>query len=59
MGICDKPLGLPEGSVRALITIGLVGASLYAVLKGVILPEWIISSVTLIIGFYFGTRKKP
>lgn len=57
----DEPLGLPRGSVRAvifiLVTIGLLLAPLYT---GLDVKEWfsILSYAwIIIIGFYFGTRS--
>ena len=53
----DQPLWLPEGSVRAIITLVIVAASVIAVLTGCELPEWLVAAATLVVGFYFGTRK--
>ena len=52
----DEPLGLPEGSVRALIALALVITM--CAIAGVTgeIPEEILGIVGIIIGFYFGTR---
>jgi len=52
------PLFLPVGSVRALLAIGLIGISGLLMLKSITIPEWLYSSLTMILGFYFGARNK-
>lgn len=44
-----QPLGLPEGSVRALLALGVIGAYIAGSLQE-------LEIVTLVLGFYFGTR---
>jgi len=46
----DNPLWLPRGSIRGLIALGITVAFIF---DGV--PMEI---VTLVLGFYFGTRKE-
>ena len=45
----DHPLWLPEGSVRAVLALAVVGAFIAGALDAV-------EIVTLVLGFYFGTR---
>lgn len=46
----QNPLWMPPGSVRSLIALGVVGAYVIG---------WIteLEIVTLVLGFYFGTRE--
>ncbi len=44
----DQPLWLPQGSVRSIIALGIVGAFV-----GGFVP---IEITTLVLGFYFGQR---
>lgn len=48
-----KPLWMPEGSVRAIIAMALVGGMIF-------LPESdaIKSAAMVVLGFYFGSRNK-
>ena len=54
-----EPLGLPEGSVRAVVLLMLVGTVCYDALFGshAVDVKDFQSLVTLVIGYYFGTRK--
>lgn len=45
----DQPLYLPEGSVRAVLALGIVGAFVAGVVSE-------LEIVTLVLGFYFGSR---
>ena len=45
----DQPLYLPEGSVRAILALGVVGAFLAGAFSE-------LEIVTLVLGFYFGSR---
>lgn len=53
----NEPLGLPRGSVRALLAIVIVGAGVAGMLMGRILPEWFLGILTLVLGLYFGGRS--
>lgn len=44
----DQPLYLPEGSVRALLALGLAGAFVYGYVE--------LEVVALVLGFYFGQK---
>ena len=45
----DQPLYMPEGSVRAVLALGVVGAYLAGFVGD-------LEIVTLILGFYFGQK---
>lgn len=45
----DQPLYLPEGSIRSLLAIAVVGGFM-----GSLVP---IEVATLVLGFYFGVRQ--
>jgi hypothetical protein len=51
------PLWLPEGSVRAIIALSLIGVLSYLAITETIQPDRLIEIVMVIIGFYFGSRK--
>lgn len=53
----NEPLGLPKGSVRALVTLTLIAAAVYGMLTGIDVPEWYYAAVALIVGHYFGSRS--
>lgn len=44
----DKPLYLPEGSVRAILALGVVGAFIAGQIE--------IETALLVLGFYFGQK---
>ncbi len=44
----DQPLWLPEGSIRSLLALGVVGAFAAGVVP--------VELATLVLGFYFGQR---
>jgi hypothetical protein len=50
------PLGLPTGSIRAVIALLFVMAILLYAGESAQLPEWLTGIVGTIIGFYFGDR---
>jgi hypothetical protein len=45
-----QPLGLPEGSVRALLALAVIGAFIAGVVDQ-------LEIITLVLGFYFGSRS--
>ena len=47
----DQPLYLPQGSVRSLLALGVVGAFIAGLVE--------IEVATLVLGFYFGVRSEP
>ena len=44
----DQPLGLPEGSVRAVIALGVTGAFIAGLIE--------LEVIALVLGFYFGQK---
>ncbi len=53
----QRPLGLPAGSVRAIIALTLTGAIIAAIFVKVDIPEITLGFLGAIIGFYFGSRN--
>lgn len=52
-----RSLGLPKGSVRALIALTTIGTVVYLVLGGTTeIPDWLNTIISMIIGFYFGQK---
>lgn len=56
MGSISEPLGLPKGSVRALLAIGVVFGTVFIHLVTGEVPDWLISAFGTAFGFYFGSR---
>jgi len=58
MGEKDKPLWMPVGSVRAIIAIMTIASMCYMAVSQAefVVPDWLISIISAIIGFYFGNR---
>lgn len=52
------PLGLPKGSVRALVAMAMAATALVLVIRGQDVPGALASLLLTIIGFYFGFRTK-
>jgi len=57
----EHPLGIPTGSVRALLAILLVFVTVWAATarEGSVIrdiPQWLLTIVGAVIGFYFGNR---
>ena len=53
-----QPLGLPEGSVRAIIAIGLTMAIIVAIFVQMEVPDVVFGFMAAIVGFYFASREK-
>ena len=51
------PLGLPQGSVRAILALVLCGSLWYQVVRGVPLEPVLLDSALLVVAFYFGVRS--
>ncbi len=51
------PLGLPPGSVRAILALVMSGTLWYMVLQDRSIPDILVESVLLVVGFYFGVRQ--
>ncbi len=65
VALCDRsvedrpePLGLPRGSIRALIALGVAAACGVRVFTGEDIPGPLASLVLAVVGFYFGFRTK-
>jgi len=52
----NQPLGLPKGSVRALIALGVIATACYLTLTTANIPDWLNTVVSAIVGFYFGQK---
>lgn len=52
----SQPLGLPEGSVRALIALTVVIGTVTLLGLDKPIPEWLQGGFFTLIGFYFGAR---
>ena len=48
----EEPLGLPKGSVRAILALMLVAAFIF------VENENISDATLIVLGFYFGSRQK-
>ena len=54
----NEPLGMPEGSVRAILALLLTLGILIFVLAYNQFPSELISVLGVVVGFYFGSRLK-
>ena len=52
----NKPLWLPQGSVRSIIALAFVAVVIVAVLKVMEVPQPLWDLTLVIVGFYFGTK---
>lgn len=57
-----EPLGLPKGSVRAMlaifIVVAIVGSYIASIFTGFNYPAELLALAGLVVGYYFGTREK-
>lgn len=51
-----EPLGLPRGSVRAILAIMIVAATLYMVAATGVMPQALTGMAGVVVGWYFGAR---
>lgn len=51
-----KPLWMPEGSVRALLTLGALFIAGLLLLIGKAPPEWFVGLIVLVVQNYFNAR---
>ncbi len=51
------PLGLPEGTVRAILAILIVAGTIAYLIVYKNLPEALVGIAGIIVGHYFGTRQ--
>jgi small-conductance mechanosensitive channel len=57
----EHPLGIPTGSVRALLALIIVLVTVWVAVSGKVkiaedLPKWLLAIVSAVVGFYFGNR---
>ena len=53
----QNPLGMPQGSVRAIITLALLIMTGTMLSLGTEIPDWLSVLAVSSVSFYFGTRK--
>ena len=53
----NEPFGLPNGTVRGVLTLMFSGVTLYLWVTGMPVPETLLGVTTLIVGNYFGVRS--
>lgn len=57
-----EPLGLPKGSVRAILAlfsvVAIITAYIVSIFTGFNFPAELLAVAGLILGYYFGTREK-
>jgi len=53
----DEPLGMPRGTVRALMTILLVAFPFGYIMSGEVIPGLIINIIFVVVAFYFEARR--
>jgi hypothetical protein len=51
------PLGLPRGTVRALMAIMLVAFPFWNIIRGVEIPPLIVNIIFIVVAFYFEARR--
>ena len=57
-----RSLGLPQGSIRAIIALMLLFSLVYSIMTGIKipdLPDWLVGILGTVIGFYFGVALVP
>ena len=52
-----QPLGMPRGSVRALITLLIITFPFIYLIRGEAIPRLIINAIFILVAFYFQARK--
>ncbi len=52
----NEPLGLPRGSVRAVITLGIIGVTLGMFTMGAAVPDLLGGAFLAALGYYGLTR---
>ena len=56
--VVQEPLNLPQGSVRAIATLGSAGCCWALIVADQPVPGYLLSLLLTIIGYYFGFRRK-
>jgi hypothetical protein len=54
----QQPLGLPRGSIRALVTLAVAGACWLLMIGNQPVPRYLLNLLLAIIAYYFGFRQK-
>ncbi len=54
----DLPLSLPEGSVRAILALGLTAAAIAASFVSALPAEFLYPAALTVNAFYFGSRPR-
>ena len=54
----NTPLWMPEGSVRAILALGIVGSAIYGLLSQQLSPEQFLTISAIVTGFYFASKEK-
>lgn len=54
----QNPLHLPEGSVRALVALTIVGATVVYLFVNKSVPTELVGVLGAVVGFYFGQKIK-
>lgn len=49
----EYPLGLPQGSVRAIIALITILGIIYCTINEIVVPEYLVSVTATIIAFFF------
>lgn len=52
----SPPLWLPEGSVRAILALGITAVACYTVINGLETADWFIAATVAILNMYFNVR---
>ena len=56
-----KPLGLPPGSVRAILSLAIIFTGCFLVIRQVLvlgtIPDWFIAILTTAFTYYFASKK--
>ncbi len=53
----ELPLGLPKGSVRAILSMTIISSAiLIYLIKGTV-PDWLVTAFGTAYGFYFASRR--
>ena len=53
----NTPLWMPDGSVRAILALGIVGSSIYGLLTGQLDPDQFLMISGIVTAFYFAQKK--
>lgn len=55
----SEPLGLPRGSVRAMVALALSGSVWGLMLAGKPVPQHLLGLLLAVLSYYFGSRRAP